>query len=51
MNKEKRLDEEWIRLILMAKQMGLSYEEVRTYLQQTSPSEEKTPTIHVKPLP
>lgn len=40
MNKEKDLDAEWIRLILMAKQIGLSCEEVRIYLQKASQSEE-----------
>lgn len=51
MSKEKKLDKEWIRLIFMAKQMGLSSEEIRIYLKHASQSGEKIPKIDGKLSP
>ncbi|SCC15674.1 Anti-repressor SinI [Fictibacillus enclensis] len=35
MTSNEHLDQEWIHLILQAKKMGLSIEEVRLYLRKT----------------
>ncbi|MDN4526792.1 anti-repressor SinI family protein [Fictibacillus fluitans] len=34
MNRKEHLDQEWVNLILQAKKMGISIEEVRTYLHK-----------------
>ncbi len=36
---ERELDKEWVYLIMQAKQMGISIEEVRRFLQQGSLAE------------
>ena len=33
---EEKLDKEWVHLLVQAKQMGISIEEIRTFLRQES---------------
>jgi hypothetical protein len=40
---EKNFDKEWVRLIIQAKKMGLSPDEVRDYLRQSSLSSPTMP--------
>ncbi|KGX86121.1 anti-repressor SinI family protein [Pontibacillus litoralis] len=42
MSKEQLLDPEWVNLIIKAKQLGLSMDEIRSYLETQSTTKKVT---------
>lgn len=43
---ERKLDQEWVCLMIEAKQMGIPLEEIRKFLQQISLTETSYPEIN-----